>query len=390
MIRAVDDASLEYAADILRRGGLVAFPTETVYGLGGDARNVPALARIFEVKGRPRFDPLIIHIAALDALEEAADLSLLPPRARARVYALAGKLWPGPLTMILPKRKAIPDLATSGLATAAIRLPDHPAARRLILLSKGPVAAPSANPFGFLSPTRARHVEEQLGDRVDLILDGGPCRVGLESTVLDMTCDPPRILRQGGAPGELIEGIIGTIAAGPAAPETVTAGGDTAAGDAPGTAVYTGAAGAPAHTGAVTAGGGEAQRAPGQLGAHYAPRRPLILHDREEMIRLPFRPGEARLFFDGRGRDAWRAARRLEAGGQCGRRDGPRGPALPAAGENVLTLSEGGNLLEAAANLFEFLHVLDRPGVTLIHVERAPETGLGPAINDRLGRAALA
>jgi L-threonylcarbamoyladenylate synthase len=354
VIRAVDDASLEYAADILRRGGLVAFPTETVYGLGGDARNVPALARIFEVKGRPRFDPLIIHIAALDALEAAADLSLLPPTARDRVYALAGKLWPGPLTMILPRKKAIPDLATSGLATAAIRLPDHPAARRLILLSGGPVAAPSANPFGFLSPTRARHVEEQLGDRVDLILDGGPCRVGLESTVLDMTREPPRILRQGGVPGELIEGIIGTIAAGSGA----AASGDTA------------------------------PRSPGQLGAHYAPRTPLTLHDREEMIRLPFRPEEAYLFFDGRGRDAWRAALRRETG----RRESPGTPAsiLPAAGENVLTLSGAGDPLEAAANLFEFLHILDRPDVTLIHAERAPEMGLGQAINDRLGRAALA
>ena len=374
MIRAVDDASLEYAADILRHGGLVAFPTETVYGLGGDARNVPALARIFEVKGRPRFDPLIIHIAALDALEAAADLALLPPRMRARVYALAGKLWPGPLTMILPKRRVIPDLATSGLDTAAIRLPDHPAARRLILLSKGPVAAPSANPFGFLSPTRARHVEEQLGNRVDLILDGGPCRVGLESTVLDMTRDPPRILRQGGVPGELIEGIIGMIVAGPAAPAGVAAVSGKTAADA-----------ASAHIDV-------ARRSPGQLGAHYAPRRPLILHDREEMIRLPFRPEEACLFFDGRGRDAWRTARYLEAGRQGGRQDsrqGP-GPALPAAGENVLTLSEGGNLPEAAANLFEFLHILDRPGIALIHAERAPETGLGPAINDRLGRAALA
>jgi L-threonylcarbamoyladenylate synthase len=356
----------------------VAFPTETVYGLGGGAFHVPALARIFEVKGRPRFDPLIIHIAAPDALEAAADLSLLPSRARDRVYALAGKLWPGPLTMVLPKQKAIPDLATGGLATAAIRLPDHPAARRLILLAGCPVAAPSANPFGFLSPTRARHVEEQLGDRVDLILDGGPCRVGVESTVLDMTCDPPRILRQGGVPEELIGGIIGTVAAGGAdngAPETA-------------------------------ASGGAAPRSPGQLGAHYAPRSPLVLHDREEMIRLPRDPAAARLFFDGRSREAWRAARRPPAnaagavspGGNAGE-DAAAGDAAdpgraggPAArGEGrVLTLSESGNLAEAAANLFEFLHVLDRPGVTLIHAERAPETGLGPAINDRLGRAALA
>ncbi|MDR1899563.1 MAG: threonylcarbamoyl-AMP synthase [Treponema sp.] len=348
MIRAVDEASLECAADILRRGGLVAFPTETVYGLGGDAFNVSALARIFEVKGRPRFDPLIIHIASLDALEGVADLSPLPPPVRDRVYTLAGKLWPGPLTMILPKRGTIPDLATSGLATAALRLPDHPAARRLIQRSTGAVAAPSANPFGFLSPTRARHVEEQLGDRVDLILDGGPCRVGVESTVLDMTADPPRILRQGGVPGELIAGLIGTI---------VT--------DA-GTGINT------------AAGAGAAPRSPGQLGGHYAPRTPLTLHRREEMIRLPPRPEEAYLFFEGRGRDAWREA--LRRGGEAAG-DG-------AAGEDrVWTLSESGNLTEAAANLFEFLHVMDRLALRLIHAERAPETGLGPAINDRLGRA---
>jgi L-threonylcarbamoyladenylate synthase len=362
VIRAVDDASLEYAAAILRRGGLVAFPTETVYGLGGDVFNIPALARIFEVKGRPRFDPLIIHIAALNALEAAADLSLLPSQARDKAHALAGKLWPGPLTMILPKRKEIPDLATSGLATAAIRVPDHPAARRLIFLSNCPVAAPSANPFGFLSPTRARHVEEQLGDAVDLILDGGPCRVGVESTVLDMTCDPPRILRQGGVPGELIEGIIGTVAA------------DTAGTAAPGNA---------------------AQRSPGQGGGHYAPRTPLVLHDREEMIRLPDRPGEAWLFFEGRSRDAWQEAPRRKtvpsgifpAGESAG---GPVNPGENAGAGRILTLSGEGNLREAAANLFEFLHILDRPGVTLIHAERAPGTGLGPAINDRLSRAALA
>ena len=161
----VSDESLSLAAEIVRGGGLAAFPTETVYGLGGDAFNAGALARIFEAKNRPRFDPLIVHIANIESLEKIADLSLLDSRSRKNLDALAGRLWPGPLTLVLPKRKNVPDLATGGLPTVAVRVPANETARRLIALSTGAVAAPSANPFGYLSPTRAEHVLETLGKK---------------------------------------------------------------------------------------------------------------------------------------------------------------------------------------------------------------------------------
>jgi L-threonylcarbamoyladenylate synthase len=344
------EEDLRRAAAVLSGGGLVAFPTETVYGLGGDAFNPAALARIFEAKNRPRFDPLIIHIAGPDSLERIADLSLLDRAAREKLAVLTARLWPGPLTLILPKKKEVPDLATSGLATVAVRLPDHPAARKLVSLSTGAVAAPSANPFGYLSPTRAEHVLEQLGGRVDLVIDGGPSRVGLESTVLDL-CGAPRILRPGGTAREDIEALIGP--APPAGP------GDAGPGGGP--------------------------RSPGQLESHYAPRSPLLVHPREEMPALPGAGDEALLFFDGGTRDEWSAAR-----------GGPAAPP-PFAGKRpgaglplVRVLSESGNLLEAAARLFETLHELDLPCPARIHAQLAPERGLGSAINDRLLRAAAA
>jgi L-threonylcarbamoyladenylate synthase len=333
----VSDESLAKAAAVLRGGGLAAFPTETVYGLGGDAFNPLALAKIFEVKGRPRFDPLIVHIASMETLATVADLSLLDRGAREKLDLLAAKLWPGPLTLVLPKQAAVPELATSGLPTVAVRFPDHDAARKLIALSRGAVAAPSANPFGGLSPTRAEHVRDQLGEKVDIILDGGPARVGVESTVLDMRGPCPRILRPGGAPREVIEAHIGPVLSGPAAD-----------------------------------GGGLVS--PGRLPSHYAPRTPLAVYSREEMIARPDEAAHsvALLFFDGPSRDAALAAR---AGvGNAG---------------VIRTLSETGNPREAAARLFETLHELDRAGgLVRILAELAPEDGLGAAINDRLRRAA--
>ncbi|MDR1586339.1 MAG: threonylcarbamoyl-AMP synthase [Treponema sp.] len=356
------EEDIRRAAALLSGGGLVAFPTETVYGLGGDAFNPAALARIFEVKNRPRFDPLIIHIAGLDSLERVADLSLLDGRAREKLAALTARLWPGPLTLILPKRKEVPDLATSGLATAAVRLPDHPAARKLISLSTGAVAAPSANPFGYLSPTRAEHVRNQLGGRVDAIIDGGPSRVGLESTVLDI-CGAPRILRPGGAAREDIEALIGPVLTGQASAGPVSAAG-------PGKA----AADLPPGADTDVAGG---LRSPGQLKSHYAPHSPLLVHAREEMPALAGAEGEALLFFDGRTRDEWIA----RAG------EGAVTRLSVFGGEPLVrVLSESGNLLEAAARLFEALHELD--GLARIHAQLAPERGLGAAINDRLRRAA--
>ncbi|MDR2029708.1 MAG: threonylcarbamoyl-AMP synthase [Treponema sp.] len=330
------EAHIRRAAEALDAGLLVAFPTETVYGLGAEGFTIPALVRVFEAKGRPRFDPLIIHIADMAGLDRLADLSSLAGTARARVELLCGRLWPGPLTLILPKRPGVPDIATSGLPTVAVRFPDHPVAQKLIRLSSGTIAAPSANPFGYLSPTRAEHVRDQLGERVDFILDGGRSPVGVESTVLDLSGERPRILRPGGLPRETIEALIGPV-------------------DLPGR-----------DSGAPTA--------PGQLKSHYAPRTVLSLHSPEEMIALDYDPSGVYLFFAPGSRKAWIAARREQG--------------IPVPPAQVWTLSETGDLRTAAANLFDLLHELDRLGASRIRAERAPPQGLGLAINDRLSRAA--
>ena len=228
---------IEAAARLIREGELVAFPTETVYGLGGDATNERAVAKIFEAKGRPQFNPLISHV--LDAAEA---------RRLVRWNQLADKLvesfWPGPLTLVLPRAKDSPVslLATAGLDSVAVRSPAHFMARDLIRAAGRPIAAPSANPSGAISPTRAEHVAEALGDRVKMILDGGPCTVGLESTVLDLSTSRPVLLRPGGATREAIEAVIGPVALSEAVPT----------GDA-------------------------ARKSPGQLESHYAPARPVRL-----------------------------------------------------------------------------------------------------------------
>jgi len=336
-IKAISDETIRQAAALIACGGVVAFPTETVYGLGGDAFNPLSLAHIFEVKGRPRFDPLIVHIAAFETLEAIADLSLLDAAAKKNLAALTKQFWPGPLTLILPKQKTVPDLATSGLPTVAMRLPDHDAARRLIALSTGAIAAPSANPFGYLSPTRAEHVAEMLGEKIEIILDGGPTRFGLESTVLDMSNDQPRILRPGAVPREAIEALIGQVALGP-----------VAADDSP--------------------------SSPGMLKSHYAPRVPLMTHNGQPPCGSSHGmeiDGAAFLFFDGASRDQWLSALP------------PESPS-PAA---VAVLSETGDMLEAAARLFQTLHELDHSGVKQIYAQLAPEKNLGIAINDRLRRA---
>ena len=231
-------AAIEQAARLIREGELVAFPTETVYGLGGDATNERAVAKIFEAKGRPQFNPLISHV--LDAGEAGRLVQW-----SATADKLAARFWPGPLTLVLPRAKGSPIalLATAGLDTAAIRAPAHPMARELIRTAGRPIAAPSANRSGAVSPTRAEHVVESLGDRVKMILDGGPCEVGLESTVLDLATSPPTLLRPGGATREAIEAVIGPVALSDAIP----------AGDA-------------------------ARRSPGQLESHYAPSRPVRLN----------------------------------------------------------------------------------------------------------------
>jgi L-threonylcarbamoyladenylate synthase len=233
--------SVAEAARLLRDGGLVAFPTETVYGLGGDATNERAVAAIFEAKGRPQFNPLISHV--LDAASAKAFVKWNDQAER-----LAARFWPGPLTLVLPRAEgsAISLLATAGLDTVAIRAPSHPVAQALIRAAGRPVAAPSANRSGAVSPTRAEHVAESLGDRVPLILDGGPCLVGVESTVLDLSGNRPTLLRPGGATREAIEAAIGAIALSDAIPS-----------------------------------GESARKSPGQLASHYAPSRPVRLEAAE-------------------------------------------------------------------------------------------------------------
>lgn len=199
------EETIRRAADALSHGGIVAFPTETVYGLGADAFNPIAVARIFEAKRRPHFDPLIVHIAGFDGIDVVA--RDIPGAAR----LLADAFWPGPLTLVLPKKDRVPDIVTAGLPTVAVRMPANDVALSLIRLLGRPVAAPSANPFGYLSPTCARHVAEQLGNEVDMILDGGQCDVGVESTIVKIDDSFAELLRPGGLPAEEIERIIGKL-----------------------------------------------------------------------------------------------------------------------------------------------------------------------------------
>ncbi|MCX7740749.1 MAG: L-threonylcarbamoyladenylate synthase [Meiothermus sp.] len=204
MVVPPTEESLQRAAAILRSGGLVAFPTETVYGLGASALDAQAVARIFEVKGRPTFDPLIVHVAERGMLPQVVEA--VPPLAE----ELMDRFWPGPLTLVLPKSGQIPSLVTAGLPTVAVRMPAHPVALELIRQAGVPVAAPSANPFGYLSPTRAEHVERTLGSRVDLIVDGGRTQFGVESTILWLG-ERPLLLRHGAVPQEALEEVLGPI-----------------------------------------------------------------------------------------------------------------------------------------------------------------------------------
>jgi L-threonylcarbamoyladenylate synthase len=200
-----DPAAIAEAAESIRNGGLVAFPTETVYGLGANALDVNAVGRIFTAKGRPTADPLIVHLSGLDQLTRV--VRSVSPAAQ----KLAETFWPGPLTLILPKQPAIPDLVTSGLDSVAARVPNHPVALALIRAAGVPIAAPSANRFGHTSPTTARHVLHDLDGRIEIILDGGPATIGVESTVLDVSTTPPRILRPGGVTREMLESLIGPV-----------------------------------------------------------------------------------------------------------------------------------------------------------------------------------
>jgi len=320
------DENLRRAGERIARGGLVALPTETVYGLGADAFNARAVALVFEAKARPSFDPLIVHVASIEGVDRVADSSC----SKARI--LMETLWPGPLTLVLPKREEVPDIVTSGLGTVALRLPAHPVARAIIAYSGTAVAAPSANPFGYLSPTTAEHVARGLGDKVDFIVDGGPCAIGVESTVLDMTVDPPHILRPGGMTAEAIEAVIGPI--------------DRSR---------------PLEAASVRA------ASPGLLESHYAPRTPLRLFEAGGIASA---------------RPAGKAAALILSPAS--------GSVLAATSgrfELARYLSPTGDLVEAAAGLFAALHELDSGGFDEIWAELAADRGLGPAINDRLHKA---
>src|SRR6266511_1173404 len=200
-----DADAVRRAAEVIRAGGLVAFPTETVYGLGADALSAAAVTRIFEAKERPRGNPLIVHLADLSALEEVV------ARVPARVEDMARRFWPGPLTLVLPRAPAVPLVTTGGLETVAVRVPAHPVAQALLHAASRPIAAPSANRSGRPSPTRAEHVREDLDGRIEIILDGGPTPVGVESTVLDMTSEPPTLLRPGGVTLEELTDCLGEV-----------------------------------------------------------------------------------------------------------------------------------------------------------------------------------
>jgi len=314
-----DTASVAEAARILTAGGLVAFPTETVYGLGADASNGRAVARLYEAKGRPAFNPLIAHVLDLQAARALA-------RFDADAERLAAAFWPGPLTLVLPRSGQCPvaELATAGLDTIAVRVPNHKVAREILGAFGKPVVAPSANISGHVSPTNAAHVLADLGGRIDLIVDGGPTPVGIESTIVACV-GKPVLLRPGGLPRAAIEQTLKHVLA-----------------DAP----------------APTAGAADAPVAPGMLAAHYAPRTRLRLDVRR------IEPGEALLAF------------------------GPELPEHAKAAKLALNLSARGDLIEAAANLFSHLRALDATSAAAIAVMPVPGDGLGEAINDRLRRAA--
>ncbi|WP_336246818.1 L-threonylcarbamoyladenylate synthase [Streptomyces cupreus] len=314
-------SDIEKAADVLRAGGLVAFPTETVYGLGANAEDPAAVARVFEVKGRPPSHPLIVHLGGAELLGDWVED--VPATAR----LLAERFWPGPLTLVLRRGRRVPLDATGGLQTVAVRVPDHPVALALLAAFGGGVAAPSANLFGSVSPTTANHVRAELGDAVDFVLDGGPCQVGVESTIVDATGEIPSILRPGGVTHEDLEAALGR-------PLAVHA------------------------TSRV--------RVPGQHPSHYAPRARVVLVEPEKVI------AEAELA--------------QELGHQVGVFLPSSFADAPVKAHAVVALPA--SMAAYARGLYGFLRELDQRGCDLIVASLPVEEGLGLAIANRLRRAA--
>ena len=316
---------IKIIADALNRGEVGAIPTETVYGLAANAFDEKAVSRIFEIKNRPQFDPLICHVGSMDQIVEfVLDFPDV-------LKKLAEAYWPGPLTLLLPKKDNLPDLVTSGSSLVAIRIPEHPLALSLLKELDFPVAAPSANPFGYISPTSAKHVKDQLNNKVDFILDGGECRVGIESTIVGLEGGEVFIYRQGGISQEQISQVTGPLKSKLSLehPELAQ----------------------------------NAKSSPGLLKSHYAPKKKLVLGRIEELIKAgPFEnPGVL-------------TYRRLIKG-------------VPR--ERQMMLSIQGDLNEAAQRLFKCLRKLDdREDIDVIYAEKVPHFGLGLGINDRLQRAA--
>ncbi len=320
-----DPEAIARAAAIIRAGDLVAFPTETVYGLGGNALDPAALRRIYAVKRRPPDNPLILHLADLD------QLMVVITEAPAIAYTLIDRFWPGPLTLVLPKSPAVPGLATGGLNTVAVRMPAHPVALALIQAAQTPLAAPSANRSGRPSPTTAQHVFDDLHGCLAWVLDGGPATIGVESTVLDVTCTPPVLLRPGGIPREAIEAVSGPLQ--------------------------------------TTAGTPLRPRSPGMRYRHYSPKAPVLVVEpgRPEVLQKQVAAALRR------GQRVGCLLHRLELN------DPPPG---------VLITRVTGGMADYARTLFGALRAFDAARMDLILVEGVAEEGLGAAIMDRLRRAA--
>lgn len=316
-MKAVISDSIQEAKALLQNGDVVAIPTETVYGLAANALNATAVAKIFEAKNRPFFDPLIVHVASVEEAEKYVQAIPAP------LLRLMQTFSPGPLTVLLKKKDVIPDIVTSGLDTVGIRIPNHPLTLELLTALDFPLCAPSANPFGYVSPTSAQHVFNQLADRIPYILDGGKCSVGVESTIVGMEDNEVVVYRLGGIAIEEIEKIAGKVK--------------------------------------LTISQGSNPKAPGMLDVHYAPSTQLYVGDVHSLA-TQFQALRLGLISFS---DAY--------------------PDYPFIQRNVL--SPTGNLNEAAANLFEALRSFDGKNIDIIIAETFPEEGLGRAINDRLRRA---
>ena len=321
--------NIEKAAEIIRRGGLLGIPTETVYGLGANALNADACRRIYEAKGRPQDNPLIIHVP------DASWLSRYCEKVPESAYRLAEAFWPGPLTMILPKREIVPYRTTGGLETVGVRCPNHPVTLAVIAAADVPIAAPSGNTSGRPSPTSAADMLEDMDGKIDGIFDGGPCGVGVESTIIDLTCQPPRLLRAGGLPLEELEHVLGTVLVDKCITQLMT--------------------------------GGERPRAPGMKYHHYAPKAPVTV-----------------VTGDGKNSAAYIAAHAPEGAGViCFSEFRAQFP-----GCVVHELGPEGDKSEQARRVFDALREFDATDVTEIFAQCPDDAGLGLAIGNRLKKAA--